>query len=229
VSNDTLNQPSAGVTLDKTGNIYATAEGGTWGGVFELTPSAGGWLYSELYTFHGGADGANPFAGLIFEEAGNLYGATTFKGSNGGGTVFELTPSNGGWTFSTLYSFAGVCCDLVGPWANLVMDAGGSLYGTTNEGGAYGYGVVFKLTPGGGGWSYTSLRDFTGGDDGAFPRAMWFSTPAGISTAQPPMGAETTFALMGAGWFGRSRHREAALVSTRKGTMVSRPTKLILA
>jgi uncharacterized repeat protein (TIGR03803 family) len=170
-SQQTLYQPSGGVTFDQAGNLYGTAEGGSYGGVFELTPSAGGWAYNDVYTLHGGAEGANPLAGLIFDAAGNLYGATTFEGSGGGGTVFELMPLNGGWAFTTLYSFAGVCCDFVGPWASLVMDAQGSLYGTTNEGGAFGYGTVFKLTPGATGWSYVPLHDFTGRDDGAYPKS----------------------------------------------------------
>ena len=78
-------------------------------------------------------------------------------------------PSNGGWAFSVLYSFAGMdCCDN-GPRANLVMDAAGNFYGTTFGDGPYGYGSVFKLTPSNGAWVYTSLHDFTGGSDGGNP------------------------------------------------------------
>ncbi len=49
------------------------------------------------------------------------------------------------------------------------MDGVGNLYGTTYCDGAYGYGNVFKLTPSGAGWTYTSLHDFTGGRDGGIP------------------------------------------------------------
>ena len=160
----TFGNPSAGVMFDKAGNIYATAFG-SYGGVFELTPSGGGWVYSEIYTLHGGVEGSGPRAGVLFDKAGNLYSATTKDGGGGGGTVFSLTPFDGYWTFSALYSFVGNG----GPSANLFMDAAGNLYGTTFSDGAYGLGSVFKLAPGPSGWTYTSLYDFTGGDDGANP------------------------------------------------------------
>jgi uncharacterized repeat protein (TIGR03803 family) len=159
-----LGNPSAGVMFDKAGNLYGTAES-DYGGVFELTPSGGGWLYSEIYTLHGGIEGSNPRAGVIFDNAGNIYSATTRYGVGGGGTIFGLTPSDIGWVFSGLYSFVGTS----GPLGNLFMDAAGNFYGTTFADGAYGLGSVFKLSPGPSGWTYTSLHDFTGGDDGANP------------------------------------------------------------
>jgi uncharacterized repeat protein (TIGR03803 family) len=108
----------------------------------------------------GGSDG-----GLMRDSAGNLYGTTLTGGDNGGGTVYELSPSNGGWTFTTLYNFSGNG----GSFAVLIMDAAGNLYGTTIGDGAYGQGNVFKLTPSNGSWIYTSLHDFTGGSDGSQP------------------------------------------------------------
>lgn len=161
----TLGYPAAGVMFDKTGNLYGTAQGINYGGVFELMPSNDGWVYSELYTLHGGIEGSGPQAGVIFDNAGNIYSATPREGAGGGGTVFELTPFDGYWTFSGLYSFVGSG----GPSANLFTDAAGNFYGTTFADGAYGLGSVFKLTPGSSGWTYTSLHDFTGGDDGAKP------------------------------------------------------------
>lgn len=170
VNSGTLAGPIAGVMFDQARNLYGTAQAGLgWGGVFELTPSDGSWVYSEVYALHGGVQGAFPWSGVIFDEAGNLYSATSSYGAGGGGTFFELLPSNGGWGFSVLYSFAGVCCNDGGPRATLVMDAAGNLYGSTFGDGAYGLGSVFKLTPGASGWSHTSLHDFTGGDDGANP------------------------------------------------------------
>ena len=162
--------PYSRMILDNAGNVYGT----TWGGgatadgtVFELTPSGSGWTSTVLYSFQSASDGGNPYAGVIFDSSGNLYGATSSGGTGGGGTVFKLTPSNGSWTYSVIYSFAGT--NDCGPQNSLVMDAAGNLYGTTYCDGADSLGNVFKLTASGEGWSYTSLHDFSGGNDGEIP------------------------------------------------------------
>ena len=165
--------PEGAVLFDQAGNIYSTtSDGGTDnnGTVFELTPNGSGWTQSTLYTFGSGTGGANPISGLIFDQAGNLYGSTPTGGAGGGGTVYQLSASNGGWAFSTLHSFSSTCgCD-TGPYANLTMDASGNLYGTAPEEGIYGYGVVFELSPHpDGSWTYTDLYDFTGEADGKYP------------------------------------------------------------
>jgi uncharacterized repeat protein (TIGR03803 family) len=164
--------PSGGVIVDQAGNLYGTAPQTAFGAgsIFELVPSGSGWKFSVLYGFSNGNDGGYPVAGLISDSSGNLYGATSYGGVNGGGTVFELTPSNGTWTLNTLYSFTKVNNAFrPGPVASLMMDAAGNLYGTTKADGAYGYGNVFKLTRSNGSWSYISLYDFSGGSDGANP------------------------------------------------------------
>src|SRR5581483_3699775 len=146
------------------GNLYGTATaGGTYGKgvVFELSPSGGGWTEHVLYTFQGGNDGGQPVAGLIFDNAGNLYGATASWGSGGGGTVFKLSPTGGAWTYSVLTSLTGGD----GPVASLTLDRSGNLYGTTFMDDPAGYGSVFRLAPSGSGWTYTDLHDFTGGSD----------------------------------------------------------------
>jgi len=141
------------------------------GTIYELTLTGGNWIGTDIYDFTNGADGGYPQAGVIFDQAGNLYGATTTGGSGLGGTVFELTPSNGAWTFNLLFSFAAPPNGhfVNGPVGSLAFDALGNLYGTTVVDGAHGFGAVFKLSPSAGGWSYTSLHDFTGGSDGAYP------------------------------------------------------------
>ena len=162
--------PWAGLTLDNAGNLYGTTElGGTFDGgtVFQLTPSGLGWTEKVLHSFTGGADGDEPYAGLIFDQSGNLYGATVDGGQGAGGTAFKLKPSSGSWTYSLVYGFQGSA--FCGPTGNLIMDAAGNLYGTTECDDAYGKGSVFKLTPSGPPWTYTSLHDFTGGSDGANP------------------------------------------------------------
>jgi uncharacterized repeat protein (TIGR03803 family) len=142
--------------------------------VFELTPTAGGgWTEKVLYSFGNGTDGAYPLAGLIFDAARNLYGTTSGGGTYGDGTVFELTPAGGGgWTEKVLYSF-GNGTDGSDPWAGLIFDAVGNLYGTTYGGGTYNYGTVFELTPtAGGGWTEKVLHNFNyNGTDGDYPYA----------------------------------------------------------
>jgi uncharacterized repeat protein (TIGR03803 family) len=149
-----------GMALDNAGNLYGTTYyGGTYGVgvVFELTPSGSGWTEQVLHEFGTpGEEGNNCDAGLIFDQSGNLFGATPVN-------VFEMTPSNGNWTYTSLYTFR---TGLVGPYSDLIMDAAGNLYGTAFTDGAYGYGSVFKLTRSGDSWTYTDLHDFTGGSDG---------------------------------------------------------------
>jgi|SRR5271166_6786906 len=166
--------PRGGVVFDKTGNLYGTTwdsfyqkPEGTGGIVFQLTPSGSGWTENIIYRFTRGLDGGAVWAGLIFDHSGNLYGGTTWEGAGGGGTVFQMTPSGGNWTFTTLYGLAGTGTEC-GVRGNLVMDQAGNLYGTTLCDGAYNLGSVFKLTPSSGGWTYSSLHDFTGGSDGAY-------------------------------------------------------------
>jgi uncharacterized repeat protein (TIGR03803 family) len=163
--------PYSSVTLDAQGNVYGT----TWMGgpdnagvVYRLSPSGSGWTYTMLYAFQDTADGTGPVGGVVLDQAGNVYGATATGGSGEGGTVYELSPSGGGWNFSLLYSFTASGYD-PGPLDTLTLDAAGNLYGTTYGGGAFGYGTVFKLTHNGGSWTYTDLHDFTSGEDGGKP------------------------------------------------------------
>jgi len=126
--------------------------------------------YKTLYNFSGGADGNASEAGLIFYTAGNLYGTTYNGGAYGEGTVFKLTPNgNGTWTETVLHSF-GASSDGASPWASVILDDSGNLYGTTNHGGISDYGSVFELTPNAdGSWSETTLYSFAGGADGTYP------------------------------------------------------------
>jgi uncharacterized repeat protein (TIGR03803 family) len=164
--------PESGVIFNN-GQLYGTAfsGGNGQGSVYQLTSNGSGWMGTNLYDFTHGSDGGYPWASPIFDQAGNLYGSTTAGGSGNGGTVFRMTPSGGNWTLDTLYSFTGPGNGrfVVGPLGSLIMDSAGSLYGTTFADGANKYGAVFKLTPSNGGWTFTSLHDFTGGSDGAYP------------------------------------------------------------
>jgi uncharacterized repeat protein (TIGR03803 family) len=168
--------PEGGLIMDKAGNIYGTTrEGGntTNGTVFKLSPSGSGWQETVLYSFHGSGDGANPGASLVLDTAGNLYGTTQqggIKATCRCGTVFELSPSGGSWTETTLHQFADSIQGGVRPLGGLAFDAAGNLYGTTAEGGIYGHGSIFKLTPGAGGsWTYAVVHNFGKGHDGQYP------------------------------------------------------------
>ena len=179
--------PSSGMTFDPAGNLYGTTQSGGCstgcGTVFELTPSLSGWTETVLYNFRGPNDGVVPYGGLVLDPAGNLYGTTPYGGAGGGGTVFELTPSNGGWVFGVLYSF--VLEGTGGPTDTLARSAAGNLYGTVFSGGnfngcsGYGCGSVFELSPSGGGWIFTSLHEFHDGKDGGNPYAGVILDPAG--------------------------------------------------
>jgi len=144
--------PEAGMVFDATGNLYGTTYGGgahNLGTVFRLaSKTSGGWAEKILHNFNdNGKDGAYPVADLIIDASGNLYG-TTYGGAFGVGTAFELTPkAGGGWTEKILHSFNVNGKDGNHPQASLVFDAAGNLYGTTYDGGVYGDGTAFEITP----------------------------------------------------------------------------------
>src|SRR4029077_11093102 len=155
--------PVAGLIADKRGNLFGTTYGGgdaDLGAVFKLNPRG---KETVLYSFKGGSDGANPFAKLIADASGNLYGTTWAGGGsgcngNGCGTVFSVAQDG---TEAVLHSFAGGS-DGFGPYAGVLADADGNLYGSTLYGGGSGCsgngcGIVFKLAPDG---TKTNLHDF---------------------------------------------------------------------
>ena len=179
--------PNSGVISDSAGNLYGTALSHgpySFGSAYELSPSGSGWDFTILHGFMWQTDGGYPLGGVTFDSAGNLFGTTAFLGPNGGGTAFELSPESDSWSFSNLYSFTcfgGYCSEspahvsrrepliysnTPGPRASLLRDTAGNLYGTTASDGAIGCGSIFELSPTQDGWTYTTLHEFTGGDDG---------------------------------------------------------------
>jgi hypothetical protein len=166
---DGLN-PFSGLALDQAGNLYGTTYGGgSLGGgtAFQLAAPAqpgGAWTKTTLHNFnYNSNDGAVPLGTMIFDKAGNLYGTTEFGGNGcyfnttpyGCGTVFELTPpsAGGAWRETVLDFFGTLGPEPRQPTAGLVLDAAGSLYGTTTYGGfpgcsgdgSNGCGTVFAL------------------------------------------------------------------------------------
>jgi len=183
----------SGVTFDSAGNLYGTSMIGPdtgpycqhahynngCGTVYQVVSTSSGWNANILYSFTDGDDGKFAMAGVVADQAGNLYGATSDDGAGGAGVVFQLSPSGGSWAYHLIYSLSNgnpqsICLIFTeggcsGPWGNLVLDSEGNLYGATYAAGTYQYGNVFKLSQSNGGWTYTDLYDFTGGTDGANP------------------------------------------------------------
>jgi len=156
--------PYAALVQDEAGNLYGTTlVGGAskHGTVFKVSQSG---KETVLHAFTGGADGSWPFAGLIRDNASNLYGTTQRGGSSRHGTVFKVD-TNG--TETVLHSFAGGASDGCFPVGGLLLDKAGNLYGTTYQCGASGYGTVFRIDTSG---AETVLHSFAGGSsDGAYP------------------------------------------------------------
>lgn len=167
-----------GTTFSGGGYECQSSEPSGCGTVFSLRPypivcktSLCPWIETVLYRFTGGSDGAFPNGRLLFDPAGNLYGTAGARGDpEGGGVVYQLSPSESGWTEHVLHSFNGL--DGYQPRGGVISDPAGKLYGTTVFGGAYKQGVVYELTPQGSGWTESVLHDFSGigsGGDGAEP------------------------------------------------------------
>jgi uncharacterized repeat protein (TIGR03803 family) len=181
----------AGLVADVAGNLYGTAGVGGADVVYELSPPSqpgGSWTFTVIYAFQGGSDGAGALGPLVFDDAGNLYGATIEGGSpncrDGCGTIFELSPPalpGGTWTESQLHVFQGSPTDGATPLSGVVFSNHGRLYGTTDAGGSgtctsgnfgNGCGTVFELTPSANSsWTETVLHNFQGGTDGSQPSA----------------------------------------------------------
>jgi len=175
--------PQGGLVFDREGNLYGTTSNGGAGQVgvaFELSPVNGGWTETVLHNFGGSSDGAFPNGNLAIDAAGNLYG-TTPSGNTGttyqNGIVFELSSSGGTWVETVLHKFGSTKSDGLVPYAGVIVDAAGNVYGTTSAGGAgggycggFGCGTVYELTRiKNGGWREVILYAFAGTPDASSP------------------------------------------------------------
>jgi uncharacterized repeat protein (TIGR03803 family) len=164
---------TSGLVIDPSGNVYGTTyQGGTYGYgcIFEVSPTSdGSWRETVIHNFDS-PDGPSGPSGLTMDASGNLYGTTPGGGTNGLGTVYELSPAAGGsWTETVLLSFDGE--NGSSPLSSVSMDSIGNLYGTA-LGGPSGSGIVFELSPtSDGSWTENVLYNFPGGQKGGDPEA----------------------------------------------------------
>jgi uncharacterized repeat protein (TIGR03803 family) len=179
--------PASSLIMDANGNLFGTTysggsqhcfQGYGCGVVYELSPGKNGWTETILYRFKGGTDGAHPGPGaLAFDAEGNLYGTTQNGGggkcSTNCGVVYRISPTRWAWKEQVLHAF-GVTSQTDGanPYAGVIVDPAGYVYGTTYHGGNFGFGTVFKIDPSG---AETVLYSFTGGADGGGPQAALVS------------------------------------------------------
>jgi uncharacterized repeat protein (TIGR03803 family) len=144
--------------FDAAGNIYGTtAQGGdNYGVLYELSPYNGSWTFTTLHTFAKDGTEGRPYAGVISDQAGNLYSTAAY-------TAYEFTTSG---QFRVLHYFKGN--DGVNALEQPILDSAGNLYGTTSDGGPGGNGTVWELSPGSGGWTLTTLHSYSGSCNGEF-------------------------------------------------------------
>jgi uncharacterized repeat protein (TIGR03803 family) len=174
--------PIARVVFGPDGHLYGTfSDSNTSSFVFQLLPQATickvancqPWKVNVLYSFKGPPDGAEPgYGDLTWDLHGNIYGTTMIGGNREDGVVYELmppVPPSNTWTENVIWSFSGP--DGANPQSAVIFDGNGSLLGTAKQGGANGFGTVFKLIPSGNTWTETNIYDFQDGADGEYPIA----------------------------------------------------------
>jgi uncharacterized repeat protein (TIGR03803 family) len=214
------NYPYAALILGKDGNFYGTTAAGGAGGngtVFKITAEG---AESIIYAFAGGAtDGSTPHAALIQGSDGDFYGTTQMAGANGVGTVFKVTPTG---TATLLHSFFGGATDALRVQAALTEGSDGNFYGSSLNGGANGYGTVFKVTPAG---VETLLYSFAGGVADGFGSSVALIQASdgnfyGATGTGGPFGAGTLFRVTPSG-------SEKVIYSFEGGSDGSGPSALI--
>ncbi len=173
--------PALGVTFGPDGALYGLTAGTSGscsneygcGGVYRLAPPPTicpsftcNWQETVLHLFSGQPDGSSPTSRLLFDSTGNLYGTTFFGGSYNDGAAYELSPGNGGWTESVIYSFneGNLGKGVALPAGYLAIDQTNNLYGASYCNDTIGcfYGAVFELQHSQSGWSVTPLYQFDG-------------------------------------------------------------------
>jgi uncharacterized repeat protein (TIGR03803 family) len=190
--------------MDTAGNLYGAAPTGGASGqgvIYRLSPTKKGWVDTILHSFtNENGDGSGLYwIDLISDKSGNIYGATSFGGTNGTGTVWELVYSESKKTYSEsiLYEFgASGSGDGNNPYGGLAMDSEGNLYGTTLNGGASNLGTSYKLTKHGKTWKETVLHSFVGADDGNAPTGNPYLDAKGRVYGMAEMGGTSNLGIV---------------------------------
>jgi len=203
-----IGEPSSGVILDASGNVYGTGGGldcglhQTCGAVYQLSPRQGEWDYQFIHEFSQPGDGNAPAGAPIWDAAGNMYGSTAEGNIDGdnGPVIWKLSPTSTGWTETILYTWP---LGAAGGNGSLTMDAYGNLYGVQASYGN-GNGSVFKLTNNNGVWVYSTLHQFSG-EDGSYPNGspvvdsngnvFGTTTYGGMVAPQCPQGCGVVFKI----------------------------------
>jgi uncharacterized repeat protein (TIGR03803 family) len=196
--------PYEGLMRDAAGNLYGAAPTGGAGGqgvIYRLSHTKQGWVDTVLYSFTGqNGDGAGLYwIDLISDKSGNIYGATSFGGTNGTGTVWELVYSKTkkSYSESVLYEFgASGSGDGNDPYGGLAMDSKGNLFGTTLYGGPANIGTFYKLTKQGKTWTETILHSFAGGNDGNQPTGNPYMDAKGRLYGMTQTGGTSNFGIV---------------------------------
>lgn len=200
--------PTGGLQLNAAGELFGTEREGIGGNIFKLAPPAPGqaaWTSSVIYTFTGNGigstDGESPSA-LLIDEGGNIFGTTLVGGAAASGTLFQLNPpvgSGSAWHDTILYQFGGRGVgDGENPSGALLPTADGGWIGTTQYGGAWNAGMVYKIAYSDGAWTTTALYSFNGRREGSKPEAGVISDAAGNlygTTVEGARGSGTVFRL----------------------------------
>jgi uncharacterized repeat protein (TIGR03803 family) len=199
--------PSGELAFDGAGNLYGTTRSGGTGGyfggiVYELTPAQGSWSETILYNFPEGV----PFGGAVRDQAGNLYGTTSYGGEYNDGVAYQLALSGSEWTLNTLHAFGGPF-DGYGSYG-MILDHAGNLYGGTYNGMHNGEPVAYELSPSGGNWTYNILHVFPplyGGGPGGAELVMdaagnLYGTTAGDYESGNPYGNVFKLTLSDGAW-----------------------------
>ncbi len=226
--------PAFGVTMAPDGTLYGTTQFGgnnetgcefssTCGTVFRLQPPPTfcrsvlcPWNETVLYRFMAQGTGYGPFTTVSFDSSGNLYGGTEDGSTSGNcnpqdcGVIYQLTPSNGGWTENVIYNFTNGTDGNVAQ-SGLAIDTAGNVYGVTYNGGPIGCGTFFELSPTQSGWIETTIHDFDY-YDGCGPTAapildqagnIWIITAGGADTNT---GTLVEFTYTNGNWAESVRH-----------------------